>query len=188
MNKTLLPALLFLMLGYQTSAAAQTSLVNEHKEQAAILAKDFMGTLKPLLKEAITQKGPVHAIAVCSVEAPKIAQSLGELSGWQIKRVSLKARNPNAKPDEWEAKQLVLFDKLQQQGAKTQSLNAWSLEKKRFRYMQAQTTQGLCLTCHGKNIAPDVKKALANYYPNDKATGYTLGEVRGAISLSKKIE
>lgn len=172
----------------QHTAHAQTEKAKQYQEQAAILAKDFIGTLKPFLKEAITEKGPMHAIAVCSVEAPKIAQSLGELSGWEIKRVSLKARNPNAKPDEWEAKQLALFDKLQQQGAKTQSLNAWSLEKNRFRYMQAQTTQGLCLTCHGKNVATDIKKALASYYPNDKATGYTLGEVRGAISLSKKID
>lgn len=173
---------------FQHAAFAQPEQAKQYQKQAAILAQDFIGTLKPMLKKAITEKGPVHAIEVCSTEAPKIARSLGELSGWEIKRVSLKARNPNAKPDDWETKQLALFDKLQKQGVPGKTLNVWSLEQNRFRYLQAQTTQGLCLVCHGQNIAPNVKKALAKHYPNDEATGYQLGEVRGAISLSKSID
>lgn len=125
---------------------------------------------------------------MCRVEAPAIAKSLSEHSGWDIKRVSLQARNPKAVPDAWEKQQLVLFNTLQKQGVEAKKLNAWSLEDNQFRYMQAQITEGLCLSCHGKNIAPDVKQALAEQYPEDQATGYVLGEVRGAISLTKKID
>lgn len=179
---------LFLAICLQQTASATPDEAEQHQRQAAVLAQDFMGTLKPILKKAMTEKGPVHAINVCSVEAPKIAQNLSKHSGWNVKRVSLKARNPNAKPDKWESQQLVMFDALQQQGVKPSLLNTWQLKKNQFRYMQAQTTEGLCLVCHGQNIAPDVKKALAQHYPRDGATGYSLGEVRGAISLSKNTE
>jgi hypothetical protein len=54
-----------------------------------------------------------------------------------------------------------------------------------YRYMQAQAVEGVCLLCHGTDIAPDVRAALRARYPNDSATGYAMGELRGAISLRK---
>lgn len=50
----------------------------------------------------MAERGPGHALEVCSVQAPAIA-SLLSTDGWQVKRVSLKNRNPDAVPDEWEA-------------------------------------------------------------------------------------
>ena len=39
-----------------------------------------------------------------------------------------------------------------------------------------------CLACHGaaETIAPAVTEVLAARYPNDRATGYALGDMRGA--------
>jgi hypothetical protein len=41
--------------------------------------------------------------------------------------------------------------------------------------------------CHGENITAEVQQALDQYYPDDTATGYHLGQIRGAISLSKSL-
>jgi hypothetical protein len=50
--------------------------------------------------------------------------------------------------------------------------------------MQAQGVEPLCLVCHGKGLSDEVKATLEEYYPDDLATGYSLGQVRGAISVS----
>ena len=48
----------------------------------------------------------------------------------------------------------------------------------------------MCLSCHGtaENIPDNVRGKLAVDYPHDQATGYTLGEVRGTVSIKQPIE
>jgi mono/diheme cytochrome c family protein len=43
-----------------------------------------------------------------------------------------------------------------------------------------------CAACHGTNIAPGVQAKLAELYPNDQATGFKPGELRGAILISSR--
>jgi len=52
------------------------------------------------------------------------------------------------------------------------------------RYMRAIPTDALCLTCHGKTLAPDLAAAIARNYPGDQATGFELGQLRGAFSVT----
>jgi hypothetical protein len=44
-------------------------------------------------------------------------------------------------------------------------------------------TQPLCLTCHGDpaTFSPELKEALAVHYPNDQATGFKAGDLRGVF-------
>jgi hypothetical protein len=39
-----------------------------------------------------------------------------------------------------------------------------------------------CLSCHGPvdTLDPELREALAQRFPDDEATGYQLGELRGA--------
>ncbi len=171
-----------LTLSQQVIAANEQAL----KTEALSIAKQFGGTLKPQLVQAMKQGGPVHAIEVCATQAPKIAQELSNKTGWNIKRVSLKTRNANtATPDDWEKKVLKSFDQQQADGKKVGKMMTYNLEGKTFRFMKAQGVKPICLTCHGSNIKPNVRKALNKHFPNDLATGYNLGQVRGAISLTK---
>ena len=59
---------------------------------------------------------------------------------------------------------------------------------KLFRYMKGIPTGDICLACHGTDLKADVKAEIVRYYPDDKAVGYQLGELRGAFSLVKLIE
>ena len=148
------------------------------------LVEQFAGQLKPRLKSAMAEGGPVHAIEVCSVEAPKIATALSEQSGWHVRRVSLKARNPEtAVPDEWERAVLESFEARRLAGERISELVHAELTDSGFRLLKAQPVEPLCLVCHGKVVAPETLKALESRYPLDTATGYQLGEVRGAFSL-----
>ena len=53
--------------------------------------------------------------------------------------------------------------------------------------MRALPTQELCLGCHGTDdrLSPAVKARLAALYPDDKAVGYGLGQIRGAMTIKK---
>lgn len=157
--------------------------------EAKGLVKSFAGRLKPQLKQALAENGPVEAIAICADVAPTLASELAAESGWTIRRVSLKARNAtDAAPDDWERGILQTFDERAAQGAKPPELNTAAIRDGQFRYMQAQGVEGLCLLCHGQNISEPVQSALQKHYPQDAATDYVLGQVRGAISLSRAVE
>ena len=156
------------------------------QQEARQLAQQFVGELKPQLKQAMTEGGSTRAIEVCASVAPKIADSLSAQSGWLVKRVSLKSRNASrAQPDKWERAVLQQFDERQAAGASPADIHYSEIMRGQYRYMQAQGVEPLCLICHGENLAEPVQTTLEEYYPDVWATGYSLGEVRGAISLSK---
>jgi hypothetical protein len=153
-------------------------------EQAVQIAGQFIATLQPTLQQAMQAGGPVNGIEVCALAAPAIAASLSETSGWQVRRVSLLARNSqSAVPDEWETSVLHEFDSRQATGEAAEQINQSGFVDGEFRYMQAQAVGPLCLVCHGTEIAPEVQDALQVHYPDDAATGYLVGQIRGAISL-----
>ncbi|BFM14103.1 DUF3365 domain-containing protein [Maricurvus nonylphenolicus] len=182
-------AVISLSLSVVTLANTESENTAALEREAVSIVKRFAGKLKPQLKQAITAAGFEHAINVCSVEAPKIAQTLSEETGWEVKRVSLKARNnASATPDPFERDVLNSFDQRQQAGEAPATMKHAEVVANEFRFIKAQGVEGLCLNCHGKSIAPEVQKVLDKHYPDDMATGYLLGQVRGAFSLTKTLE
>ena len=53
--------------------------------------------------------------------------------------------------------------------------------------MKAIPTAAVCLKCHGTELTADVVDALNNAYPEDKATGYQEGDIRGAFVVVKDL-
>ncbi len=157
------------------------------KQEAIGIVKRFGGSLKPELKKALKSGGPAHAISICSEKAPAIAQELRADTGWYIKRVSLKPRNPGAKPDAWEEKVLKMFDERQAKGEDPKKMAYAEVVDGKFRFMKAQGVEKVCLNCHAAKVKPEVEAALKEKYPHDKARGYSLGQIRGAFSLAKDL-
>ena len=71
-------------------------------EDARKTAGGLIQTLGGELKTALTAGGPGGAIGVCKEKAPQIAAEAMQKTGFQIKRVSPKNRNPKGVPDAWE--------------------------------------------------------------------------------------
>lgn len=147
--------------------------------------------LLAVLKAEIAKSGPEGAIAVCQVQAPAMARAASTQTGWNVKRVSLRNRNPKAVPDAWERAALEDFDRraaAHEPAAKLESYAAVQEDGKTvWRYMRALPTGELCLACHGpvEQLSPAVKAKLAALYPDDRATGYRIGDIRGAMTLKK---
>lgn len=159
--------------------------------QARSIVANFGDKLKGELMGAMKAGGPVKAIEVCNVEAPAIAAEVST-EGWQVRRTSLKLRNASNKPDEWEKQTLEYFEAEKTKGADPAKLERSAIVTvagvPTFRYMKAIPTAEPCLTCHGSDVKDPVKTKLAGLYPNDEATGYKLGDIRGAFTLSKPLK
>ncbi len=202
MNHTLLGAIATLFTAGALAAEPPTApaapatavpAANPLAEEAKSLAKAFAGALKGELEAAIKSGGPTKAVSVCQDRAPAIAADLATRSGWEVGRVSLKTRNPQLDtPDAWERQVLTRFEQRRAAGEPADTMAFAEVVQidgtKQFRFMKAIPTGEPCLACHGNAITPEVAAALDQAYPEDRARGYAVGDVRGAVSLSKTIE
>lgn len=179
-------ALAFLAVAFNYAHADE-----QHKVEASKLIGDFSTQLKTALQSSMKAGGPVAAIETCNLEAPVIAANLNQKGTWQIARTSLLPRNPDNTPDAWEKTVLEQFEADKSNGTNMAGLNyAEVVEmdgKSTYRYMQAIPTGALCLKCHGDSIAGDIKAKIDSLYPDDKATGFKEGDIRGAFSLKKAL-
>ena len=158
------------------------------RSEAQAVVRQFVSQMKPLLLSSVQEHGAAGAIDTCAVAAPELADSISAASGWAITRVSEKPRNASrAVPDAWERAQLEAFSARLAAGDAAPTVNHGAVVDGEYRYMQAQAVDGVCLLCHGTDVAEDVSAAIAASYPDDSATGYSLGELRGAISLRKAV-
>ena len=153
--------------------------------------KSFAGALQKQLKSAMADGGPTAAIEVCNVAAPEIAQSASAARGWSVGRTSLKLRNPDNAPDAWELAVLHDFEARKAAGEDPGTLDHAEIVagdgQRTFRYMKAIGTQPVCIVCHGTSIAPEVTARLDALYPDDRARGFEVGDIRGAFSITQPV-
>ena len=182
-----LTLLIFFLLAHL--AYLQVNL-DEYFERCRNAATKLQIELESALTFAIAEGGPVAGIEVCSYMAPEIAKKISMEENLTIYRVSLKTRNKDNNPDKWEKRVLNLFEEWKNKGKDIQHLEAYNIESNNLRYMKAIVIQKKCLTCHGKvdAIPVEVKETIDTLYPEDEATGYKEGDVRGAFSVNMLLE
>jgi hypothetical protein len=190
----LLPALIagLTLLGSGASSADDLTA----REQAARAASGaFLQKLSGALKTQMQKGGPEQAILVCRDFAPQIAGELSRSNGWRVTRVGTRVRNPMlGLADDWERKVLADFEARAAKGEKYPDMAFGEVVElggaKHYRFMKAIPVQEACLSCHGntETIPEGVKAKLAEAYPHDRATGYQVGELRGAVSIIQPLD
>lgn len=181
-------AALLVALSSPTVSAAENAPAPAWIEQSRQLAMQLGTELKGELSRAMTDSGPTAAIGVCRTRAPEIAARLSQQSGARVGRTALRVRNPANAPDDLQRALLEQFSSELASGKFQGPLEA-AFEINRGgqierRYMRAIPTEAVCLTCHGQALAPELAAAIARDYPGDQATGFELGQLRGAFSVT----
>jgi hypothetical protein len=132
---------------------------------------------------------------VCRNIAPELAGQLSRETGWRVARVSLRTRNPLlGTPDAWEQRVLAEFDRRAAAGEKPEALEIGEIVDepagRYYRYVKAIPVGSLCVTCHGPRdqLAPSIVEQLGKEYPHDRAVGYTPGQVRGGVTVKRRID
>jgi hypothetical protein len=157
-------------------------------------AMEFMKDLKGILTNQMQTNGVLQAVSVCSDTAQVLTNNFGVQKGVYIRRVSFKNRNENNFPDDFEKKVLNKFELLHQNKELINETEHIEIVKegefKYLRYLKPILVQAECLNCHGgeNDILPEVKQLITQEYSNDKAVGYMIGDLRGAVSVKKVVE
>ncbi len=149
------------------------SELTEEQKSKLLSAKDALFTkLSGRLMEAMSQSGPAGAIEVCQTEARQIADDIGRDQNVSIGRTGVRLRNSANQPPAW-AMQLV--------ADKVDSPVFAKLSNDQTVALLPIKLQPQCLMCHGPQdmISADVQEKLAKLYPQDQATGFAEGELRG---------
>ena len=137
------------------------------------------------LMKAIQEKGTVGAVEFCNIEAMKLTDSMSVMHNAIIKRVSDKARNPKNMANAKELGHIVAFKELVKAGFDIDPIVEEINGEVNFYY--PITTNTMCLQCHGtpnEQITSTTFNTLNKLYPEDKATGYDVGQVRGIWSIN----
>jgi Protein of unknown function (DUF3365) len=155
--------------------------------------RNYSELLKSRLSEAIRTSGVKGAIGACRPLAPELNTTVGDQHNIEIVRTALRLRNPDNAPDSWEMANLELFLKRLNSGGDAKTLEIYDVVttkegQRLFRYMKPIMVGEQCLACHGSTMPQDIKLEIARNYPEDKATGFNLGEMRGAFSIVQEVE
>ncbi len=127
---------------------------------------------------------------VSALVGSEIANDFSLMTGHKLKQTSLKLRNPNNKPDEWEKKILNKFELSKYPKGVGFGEILETGDKKIYRYMKPIYVEKACLKCHTSKdkTRPEIRKFLERKYPYDQAFGYKEGDVRGGISIIVPLE
>jgi hypothetical protein len=158
---------------YRVLDADQLDQQQQRQQQVALAARDeLFQRLSGRLTEVLTESGPTSAIQVCKSDAPRLASEVSDQFGVSIGRTSHRLRNPDNSAPAW-ARQLV-----QQQVADPQIV---ALEDRQLGVLLPIYLKAACVLCHGPKdeIVPDVRASLVAHYPQDQATGFREGDLRG---------
>ncbi len=187
-----LAALIVITPASLAASSDQDEAVAQYVQESRGAVKAFGPRLKGELQKAMKSGGPINALEVCNLQAPEIADAVSDELQLSIGRTSLRVRNPDNAPDPWELAVLERFEQRKAAGEDPATMEYSEIvenaEGTRFRYMKAIKTGEVCLACHGNDIKPEVVTSLDQLYPQDQARGFELGDIRGAFTVSRKVD
>ncbi len=167
------------------AADEHSAAVGKAKRATEKLIGKLMGEVQKSIKEV----GLAGTVTHCANRAQELGTLVGAEEGVVIRRVTEKTRNPLDAPDTFERRIITRFAVMAQRGELDASTVHMEVVKENdremLRYFKPITIKKPCLGCHGpaESIAPEVRQALRKHYPSDRATGYSVGDLRGIVSV-----
>ncbi|MCM2255987.1 MAG: c-type cytochrome [Vicinamibacteria bacterium] len=144
-------------------------------------ADEALATLKARMTARLMQElqagGPLRAVNVCRDEAPAIAAEISRTSGVVVGRTSHRLRNAGNQPPAWA--QAAVAATAGRKAADVAPV-AFALGD-RVGVLRPIAMAGPCARCHGGagEVNPETAAAIRAAYPQDQATGFAEGDLRG---------
>jgi hypothetical protein len=157
------------------------------RETATALATN----LAQLVFSTLEAEGPVATVQVCSeIAQERTADFAAE--GVYVRRISDRLRNPLNAPDADEAREIERMHALDAEGRLPPEILR-VIERngaRQLHLLRPIRIQQPCLACHGAadQLDPEVQRIIADRYPEDRATGYSIGQLRGAVSVRVDVD
>lgn len=175
---------------FLTLVSCKTGMSEQEKEEYAREGNEIVASagkkLSSTLMTKIQEGGIPEAVSFCNESALPITENMSAYHGAEIKRTSLKFRNPENAPTEEEKSVLNGFMETLARGDSLRPVV--QLEKDgQAHYYAPILVEKKCLMCHGqlnRELSAAVDSIIRSRYPEDLATGYSEGDLRGMWSVT----
>lgn len=179
---SLLFGLAVLSVGFQSPKPLQKGV--DYRKLGDSISLQAQQTLIKNLLGAIQKGGTDYAVEFCNEKAMPLTDSLSTKYRVEIQRISAKNRNPKNVASLLDKKMLALFESTSVPLLKDTLIDA---PKGYVYYKPIKIGMPTCLQCHGKpklDINETTAATIRKKYRFDKATGYAMGDLRGAWKLT----
>ena len=173
------------IIGTLTILSLSTS-VFANEDKYATAAQQLQQRLGKVLMTTIQTEGHIAAISVCNEQAPAISAAVSQDLNLHVGRTALKVRNSDNAPSARQEQVLKAFVEQWQRSSNAVPSKQYTDADGKTVWMKAIVMQPQCAACHGSDIKPALKQAITARYPNDQATGFSVGDIRGAFVISER--
>jgi PAS domain S-box-containing protein len=180
---SLLLMALFLALAYNNYRREQDLIIKGAVDTARTISRQIIET-RDYLSRNVTNEPETNSALIPQVAASRVAELITRGSGYYVRQVSLRYRNPDNRPDSYESTYLKAF------GTGT-THETWQVTtqsgKKSLRFLTPMVADQSCLTCHGRYEAAP-RYIQARFPKGHFSYNYEVGEVIGAVSVAVPME
>ncbi|MCK4825749.1 DUF3365 domain-containing protein [bacterium] len=184
--------LLLLLLSAIIPVQAQDPDLDKFTQETREIVSNFTASLIRRCEIEIESIGLHAATEICRITAPQVYYEYSVKHKIILNLVSLTPRNVvTGHADVWEQAGLLKIQKMTNID-QTSKIEIVELVQEPaatyYRYMSPLFATSFCLKCHGKKTELDrgISSSIEFLYPEDKAMGYALGDLMGAISIKKR--
>jgi len=184
---TTLTMLMVLLMLAPLPAAAQAAATQAPGSPAdalgrAVVEIERLDALRSMLAATFAQTGaPADKQAFTTVCAPvgRAMKESAASNSWQARQIAVKYRNVANAADAEGARALAMF--VRDSALRSLTLHTTISGVRGTRYLRRITVERSCLLCHGTRTSRPA--FVATEYPNDRAYGFRVGDLRGAYSV-----
>ncbi|MBL9169193.1 MAG: DUF3365 domain-containing protein [Verrucomicrobiales bacterium] len=166
-----------------TAQEIPPALKQETVKRGKAITSETFGLLSSNLVSVLKTGGISNALPFCSAVASPLVGGVAKKHGVLLRRVTHKPRNPANRANEAELKVLSQFE-----ASLAASTNLpqpmvvqWMPDQVTF-LAPIVINNSVCLQCHGrvgKDLSPEQTGLIRRLYPQDEATGFVTGQLRG---------
>ena len=163
------------------ASAAEADEATLAKVDAAL--DQLGGSLQSHLKGKLQEEGAAAALSFCHEQAGPLTEEASRETGITMGRSSVKLRNPGNAGPTWVQSWLATHGEAAAGEAKAVREVVEVDGRRMAHVLRPIVIQPPCLQCHGApdQLADGVAEQLAAKYPDDQATGYAVGDLRGVF-------
>ncbi|MEZ4949348.1 MAG: DUF3365 domain-containing protein [Saprospiraceae bacterium] len=183
----------FSVLALLTFFACNNAVTPLSEDQKAAYMRDgknitlmTFSSLSARLGKAMKEQGVQGAVKYCNVAALPLTDSLAQLQNVTIKRTSLQLRNPKNAPTEDEKNMLFAYQAQEKAGSDLVPV-VQQVDNGVIKFFAPIRMMDVCQKCHGsigETMQEEDYAYIKSLYPEDQATGFKEGDLRGMWSIT----
>ena len=188
--KPLISLVTIILLVSCTNNSLTEKEIKDYTLKGKEIGKATVKNLGSNLMKHMKEGGPQQAIPFCNAAANPLTEGVAKEYNVAIKRTSHKIRNEENSPNTKEEEILNQYLASLSKGEKLKPIISKDKDGK-VHFYAPMILEAKCMACHGtvgKEVTVKTDSLIKSLYPNDKATGFNIGDLRGIVNITFESE